>query len=87
MRNIGDTPILVVETLAIRIALKQTIQDNYTKVIIENDTLVAIQAITRTSILLKLICNNRDIIMLARNLEILVLCTVGKNLLMLGQIG
>lgn len=38
------------ETLAIRNALKQAIQENYLKVIIESDSLVAIQAIIRKSI-------------------------------------
>lgn len=47
---IGDTPILVAETLAIRNAVKQAIQENHSKVIIESDPLIAIQAINGKSI-------------------------------------
>lgn len=48
-RNIGDTPVLVAETLAIQNVSYQAIQ-KYMKVIIESNSLVAIQAIMRKSI-------------------------------------
>lgn len=41
-RKIGNKQVLVVETLAIRSALKHTIQENYSKVSIESDSLIAI---------------------------------------------
>lgn len=42
----GDVPVLVIEILAIGNALKQAIHENYSKVIIESDSLIAIQAIS-----------------------------------------
>lgn len=42
-RNIGDTPVIISETLVIRNVLYQAIQDKHTRVIIQSDV-VAIQA-------------------------------------------
>lgn len=58
------------ETLAIRNALIHTINSKYSKVIIENDSMIAIEAINRKSIPSKDICNLvEDIIMLAKKIE------------------
>lgn len=39
-RIIGEISIIVIETLVIRNALKQAIQENYPKVIVESDSLI-----------------------------------------------
>lgn len=65
-KNIGAIPVLVVETLAIRNALKRTIKNNYSRVIIESDSLLVL-AIKGESISLKDIFNLvEDVIMLAK---------------------
>lgn len=49
-KNIGETTVLVNEMFTIWHVLRQTIQDNYSKVLIKSDSLKAIQAIDRKSI-------------------------------------
>lgn len=74
-KNIGDVPVLAIETLAIRHALRQAIpnDDDYSKVIIESNSLIAIQAINGKTILPKDICTLiEDIIILATRLRIYI---------------
>lgn len=77
-RNIGDIPILVVETLDIWNTLKQAIQKNYWKVITESNSLIAIQATNGNSIPPIQICNLvEDKYISVENLIISVLYAVG----------
>lgn len=75
-RYIGDILLMIPETLAIRNVLHQAIQNKYMKIIIESDSLVAIQANMGT-VVQKNICNlDEDINILLINLIILVLHTI-----------
>lgn len=69
-RTIADIPIPVVETLAFWNAVKQAIYENYSKVIVESDPLIAIQALNGKSVPPLHICNLvEDIIMLAQEVD------------------
>lgn len=56
-RNIENTAVLVTETFTIQNTLCHAIQNKYTKVITDSDSLVAIQAITGKSVPSKNICS------------------------------
>lgn len=61
---------MVAVILAIHKAMKQVILDKYSKVIIENDLLIDIQAINKKSILSRKFCNDiEDIIMLTKEID------------------
>lgn len=49
-KYIGDVPVLGAETWAIRNVLEQAIKDNYSKIITESNSMIALQAIKEKSI-------------------------------------
>lgn len=69
-KDIGDILVLIPKTLAIRNVLMEAINSNFSKVIIESDSIIAIQAIKGESIPPKDISNQvYDIIMLAKKVD------------------
>lgn len=69
-RKIGNLPLLVAETLTTRTALKPAIQENYSRTIIESDSLTDIHAINGNPKPLRQICNlTEDINMLSKEID------------------
>lgn len=76
---ITDLLILVVETLTIREALKHTIQENYSVIVIASDSLIAIHAINGNSIPPIFICNLvEDIKILTQKIDIISSAYCGR---------